>query len=80
MVRLGSQIIKKMVTRTIPKKLIKLIYSRHGTVPLNDLKFIAIIRDTDLIYEFLILQLRHRWENPKEKPGSRLKHLRSGQY
>ena len=55
MVRLGGQIIKEMVTRTIPKKLIELIYSRHGTVPLDNLKFIAVIQDTGLTYESLIL-------------------------
>ena len=44
-----------MVTRTIPKKLIELIYSRHGTVPLNNLKFIAVIRNTGLTYKSLIL-------------------------
>ena len=54
-VRLGVQTIKKMVTRAIPKKLIELVYSRHGTVPLDDLKFIAVIRDTGLIYESFIL-------------------------
>ena len=44
-----------MVTQAIPKKLIELIYSRHGTVPLNDLKFIAVIQNTNLTYEFFIL-------------------------
>ena len=44
-----------MVTRTILKKLIELIYSRHGTVPLDDLKFIAVIRDTNLTYKSFIL-------------------------
>ena len=44
-----------MVTRTVLKKLIELIYSRHGMVPLDDLKFIAVIRDTGLIYKSLIL-------------------------
>ena len=44
-----------MVTYIILKKLIELIYSRHGTVLLNDLKFIAVIRDTCLTYESLIL-------------------------
>ena len=68
-----------MVTHIIPKKLIKLVYSRHGTVPLDDLKFITAIRDTGLIYEFLILQLRYRQKNPKERPGSRPEYLRSGQ-
>ena len=79
MVRLGGQAIKKIITRTIPKKLIELIYSRHGIVPLDDLKFIATIRDTNLTYESLILQLRHRRENPKERPGLRSEYLRSGQ-
>ena len=55
MVRLGGQAIKKMVTRAIPEKLIELIYSRHGTVPLDNLEFIVVIRDTDLIYKSLIL-------------------------
>ena len=44
-----------MVTRAVPKKLIELVYSRHGTVPLDDLEFITAIRDTGLIYESLIL-------------------------
>ena len=55
MVRLGGQAIKKIITRIIPKKLIELIYSRHGTVPLDDLKFIAVIRNTGLTYKSLIL-------------------------
>ena len=55
MVQLGGQAIKKMVTRTVPKKLIELVYSRHGTVPLDNLKFIAVIRDTGLTYKSLIL-------------------------
>ena len=55
MVQLGGQIIKKMITRAVFKKLIELIYSRHNMVPLNNLKFIIIIRDTGLTYEFLIL-------------------------
>ena len=59
MVRLGGQVIKKMVTRAVPKKLIELVYSRHGTVPLDDLEFIAAIRNTGLTYKSLILQLRH---------------------
>ena len=46
---------KKMVTRAVPEKLIELVYSRHGTVPLDDLEFIAVIRDTGLIYKFFIL-------------------------
>ena len=71
---------KKMVTHTILKKLIELVYSRHGTVPLNDLEFIAAIRDTGLTYKFFILQLRYRRENLKKKPSLRLKHSRSGQY
>ena len=44
-----------MIARAIPEKLIKLIYSRHGMVPLDDLEFIAVIRDAGLIYEFFIL-------------------------
>ena len=44
-----------MVTQAVPEKLIELIYSRHGTVPLDDLEFIAVIRDTGLTYEFLML-------------------------
>ena len=44
-----------MVTRAIPKKLIELIYSHHGTVPLDNLEFIAVIRDTGLTYKSLIL-------------------------
>ena len=55
MVRLGGQAIKEIVTQTVPKKLIELIYSRHGTVPLNDLEFITVIRDAGLTYESLIL-------------------------
>ena len=78
-VRLGGQAIKEMVARAVPKKLIELVYSRHGTVPLDDLKFIAVIRDAGLTYESLILQLRHRRENPRERPGSRSEHSRSGQ-
>ena len=54
-VRLGGQVIKEMVTRAVPKKLIELVYSRHGTVPLDDLKFIAAIRDTGLTYKSFIL-------------------------
>ena len=46
---------KKMVTYTIPKKLIELVYSRYGRVPLNNLKFITVIRDAGLTYEFFIL-------------------------
>ena len=46
---------KKMVTRAVPKKLIELVYSCHGTVPLDDLEFIAVIRDTGLTYESLML-------------------------
>ena len=79
-VRLGGQIMKEMITRTIPKKLIKLVYSRHGTVPLDDLEFIAVIRDAGLTYESFILQLRYRRENLKERPGLRPEHSRSGQY
>ena len=78
-IRLGGQTIKKIITQTIPKKLIELVYSRHGTIPLDNLKFIAAIQDTGLTYKSLILQLRHRRENPKKRPGSRLKHSRSGQ-
>ena len=55
MVRLGGQAIKEMVARAVLKKLIELVYSHHGTVPLDDLEFIAAIRDTGLIYESLIL-------------------------
>ena len=78
-VRLDGQAMKEMVARAIPEKLIELVYSRHGTVPLNDLEFIAAIWDTGLTYESLILQLRHRRENPRERPGSRSEHSRSGQ-
>ena len=46
---------KEMIARAVPEKLIKLIYSRYGTVPLDDLEFIATIRDAGLIYEFFIL-------------------------
>ena len=46
---------KEMVTRAIPKKLVELVYSCHGTVPLDDLEFIAVIRDAGLTYESLIL-------------------------
>ena len=55
MVRLGGQAMKKIVTYAVLKKLIELIYSRHGMVPLDDLKFIAAIRDTGLTYKSLIL-------------------------
>ena len=55
MVRLGGQIIKEMITRAVLKKLIELVYSRHGTVPLNNLEFIAAIRDAGLTYKSLIL-------------------------
>ena len=54
-VRLSGQIMKEIITRTVFKKLIKLVYSRYGTVPLDDLEFIAVIRDTGLTYEFFIL-------------------------
>ena len=54
-VRLGGQVIKKMITRAVLKKLIELIYSRHGIIPLDDLKFIAVIRDTGLTYKSFIL-------------------------
>ena len=46
---------KKMVTCAVPEKLIELVYSRHGTVPLDNLEFIAVIRDTGLTYESFIL-------------------------
>ena len=46
---------KKMVTCAVPKKLIELVYSHHGTVLLNDLEFIAVIRDTGLTYKSFIL-------------------------
>ena len=54
-IRLNGYTIKKMVPHAIPKKLIKLIYSRYNIIPLNNLKFIAVIRDTDLIYKSFIL-------------------------
>ena len=54
-VRLGGQAIKEMVTRAVPEKLIELVYSRHGMVPLDDLEFIALIRDAGLTYESLML-------------------------
>ena len=54
-VRLGGQVIKEMVTHAVPEKLIELIYSRHGIVPLDDLEFITVIRDTGLTYKSLIL-------------------------
>ena len=44
-----------MVTCVIPKKLIELVYSRYGTVPLDDLEFITVIRDVGLTYESFIL-------------------------
>ena len=44
-----------MVTHVIPEKLIELVYSRYSTVPLDNLKFITVIRDTGLTYEFFIL-------------------------
>ena len=46
---------KKMLARAVLKKLIELVYSHHGMVPLDNLKFIAVIRDTGLIYESFIL-------------------------
>ena len=46
---------KKIITRAVPKKLIELVYSRYGTVPLDDLKFITMIRNTGLTYKFFIL-------------------------
>ena len=55
MVRLGGQVIKTMVTYTLPNKLMELIYSHHGTVPLDNLEFITAIRDTGLTYKSLIL-------------------------
>ena len=55
MVWLGGQAIKEIITQAIPKKLIELVYSRHGTVPLDNLEFIAAIRDTGLTYKSLIL-------------------------
>ena len=44
-----------MVTQTIPEKLIELVYFYHGTVPLDNLEFITVIRDAGLTYESLIL-------------------------
>ena len=44
-----------MVAQAVPEKLIELVYSCHGTVPLDDLEFIAVIRDAGLTYEFFIL-------------------------
>ena len=55
MVRLGGQAIKKMVAYAVPKQLIKLVYSRYSTVPLDDLEFITVIRDAGLTYESFIL-------------------------
>ena len=52
---LGGQAIKEMVTHAVLKKLIELVYSRYGTVPLDDLEFIAVIRDTGLTYKSFIL-------------------------
>ena len=54
-VRLGGQVMKEMVTRAVPEKLIELVYSRYGTVPLDNLEFIAVIRDTGLTYKSFIL-------------------------
>ena len=54
-VRLGGQVIKETITRIIPKKLFELVYSRRGTVLLDDLEFITVIRNTNLTYESLIL-------------------------
>ena len=54
-VRLGGQVIKEMIAHAVLKKLVELVYSRHGTVPLDDLEFIAVIRDTGLIYKSFIL-------------------------
>ena len=69
---------KEMIAHAVPEKLIELVYSRYGTVPLDDLEFITVIRDTGLTYEFLMLQLKHRWENLKKRPGSRPEYSRSG--
>ena len=44
-----------MVARAVPEKLIELVYSRYGMVPLDDLEFITVIQDTGLTYEFFIL-------------------------
>ena len=46
---------KEMVACAVPEKLIELVYSHYGTVPLDDLEFIAVIRDAGLIYKFLML-------------------------
>ena len=46
---------KEMVAQAVPEKLIELVYSRHGMVPLDNLEFITAIRDTGLTYEFFIL-------------------------
>ena len=54
-VRLGGQAIKKIITRTVFKKLIELIYSRHGIIPLDNLEFITVIRNAGLIYKSFIL-------------------------
>ena len=59
MVQLGGQTIKEMVTYAIPKKLIKLVYSHHSIIPLDNLKFNIVIQNTGLIYESLMLQLRN---------------------
>ena len=44
-----------MVARVIPEKLIELVYSCYSMVPLDDLEFIAAIRDAGLTYESFIL-------------------------
>ena len=54
-VQLSGQVIKEIITRTILKKLIKLVYSRHSIIPLDNLKFFTAIRDAGLTYESLIL-------------------------
>ena len=54
-VRLGGQVIKELITRTIPEKLIKLVYSCYSTVPLDYLKFNIAIRDAGLTYKSFIL-------------------------
>ena len=46
---------KEMVARAVFKKLIELVYSCYGTVPLDNLEFITVIRDAGLIYESFIL-------------------------
>ena len=46
---------KETVAHAVLKKLIELVYSRYGTVPLDNLEFIAVIRDAGLTYESLML-------------------------